>query len=131
MITLIESSVPKIKDVEPCYTGGGFYVYYGALMDGNYFMAGTPDFFITIVDSDPRLTANADNGDLLDADYADWQEEHLVRYIDSDTDESVKFFDEMFKYIIDKEPTGGFCNYSLSEMEELQRVNLSPDRDEY
>ena len=119
------SKEPKIKNVSPCYTGGNFYLYYGALVDGTYFIAGTPDFFITIVDSDPRLTANENNGGTLDADYADWQENHLIRYIDDNTDENINFFNTMFNWIIDNKPNDEWSNYSLDDMYDLLDENLN------
>lgn len=130
MITKLNENKSSIrfKEVEPCYTGGGIYLYYGALTDGTFFTANSPEFDFTIVDSDPRLTANEDNGGMLDADYWEWIEEHAIRFVDYDSEESRQVFDAMYDWILKNEPQGEWCNYSLGDMEELKEVNLSPDR---
>ena len=128
--TKINSAIlPRIKDVTPIYTGGNIYIYWGEFADGTFFIADTPDWDLRIVDADPRLTKNAFGE--WEADYSDWQENHLIKDIpDHDTQ---SFYNNMFQWILDNHPEG---NYSEGDMEDLMAANNNEtgsavDRDTY
>lgn len=64
-----------IKTVEACYTGGGIYMYYGELSNGNWFLTGSEckcDGSILELDADPA-------DDLDESGNPFWQETHKVR----------------------------------------------------
>ena len=56
-----------IKSANAVYTGGGIWVFYGELEDGNFFLTDN-DGYVALVDSDPS--------DFDESLYYDWQEEH-------------------------------------------------------
>ena len=112
-------NTPKIISVTPIYTGGGIYIYWGAFSDGTYFIA-DDDYDLTIVDSDPTLSYVEDE-DIFEADYSEWQEKHLVRYIDDNKTQN--FFNEMFDWILQNEPSTPLCNYSLGDIETRRHQN--------
>ena len=115
--------LPKVVDVSPCAGGGGWYLFWGAFSDGTYFMANYPYWDLRVVDADPRTT---DNGDYYEAEYPDWQEEHLVQ--DVDNRKTKAFFDEMFNWVLENKPNDDFCNYNSSDMKDLLKRNHSADR---
>ena len=92
--------------VEPCYSGGGIYVFIGELANGAYFEADDCNY-------DVRLL----NGNVFEADWdtelwdVDWQESHLVA--DLTEAEALGFFEKMLKWVIKHEPEG---NYQVSDM---------------
>ena len=75
---------------EPIYTGGGITCFLGQIDDGLYFMADNSCYDVMFLNADPML---ADE----DCWYAEWQEFHLVRYLDEK--ESLAFFRKMFEWI--------------------------------
>lgn len=112
--------LPKIVDVSPSCGGGGWYLFWGAFSDGTYFMASTPYWDLRVVDSDPRATYN---GDYYEAEYPEWQQEHLVQDIDSR--KTKKFFDEMLKWVLANKPNDDFCNYNSGDIKEIIKENNS------
>ena len=108
-----------IQYVKPIYTGGEIYVYLGKFVDGTYFIAGTPDWDLRILDEDPDQIHPTDPESYDRAwDDSDWQLDHLVKdYASTDTQD---FFNQMFDYILKNEPAG---NYSLGDMEEQKKRN--------
>ena len=58
-------------------TGGGFWSFWGKLSDNTYFMMDTGNFDVRILKEDPQMDTNEDSW------YVDWQEERLVRDLDS------------------------------------------------
>ena len=112
------SRLPKVVDVSPCYSGGGWYLFWGALSDGTYFMGDHPYWDLRIVDSDPRAT---DDGDEIKAMFPDWQEAHLVKDVDSDKTKA--FYKEVFNWVLKNNPNDSFCNYNTADMEELAAEN--------
>lgn len=97
----------NFKSVEPCYTGGGIYIFFGELADGTHFMADSSFFDVRIL--------NEDASDNEDAWTAEWQDEHLKR--DLTPTEAVAFFKQMFKWVKANEPDG---NYNLCDMTTLE-----------
>ena len=92
----------EIKNATAIYTGGGIYIYYGQLTDGNYFRASDCEDFIEICNSDTSVEA---------ADYTDFYKKHRIETL---TNEAYKiFWDEMLQWIIDNVPEG---NYQISEL---------------
>lgn len=103
----------NIESVIPNYTGGNIYNYTGKLSDGNYFMAADDwfegDYFdIRIVNENPDKVGE-------DSWYPEWQEEHLVRDIQSEN-EAQKFTKQILNWIIKNKPEG---NYDISDMENM------------
>lgn len=98
----------EIKNATAIYTGGGIYIYYGQLLDGNYFRACDDLECIEICDSDTSVE---------DADYNEFYEEYSIETL---TEEEYKvFWNEMLQWIIDNEPEG---NYSVGELEDRKVV---------
>lgn len=84
------------------YTGGGIYIYYGQLSDGNWFRAGDCEDFIEICNADTSTE---------EADYGEFYEKHKVETL---VDEEYKtFWNEMLIWILHYEPEG---NYSADEL---------------
>lgn len=69
----------KIVKAVAEYTGGGIWVFTGKLDDGTFFMADGFEYDIRIVNEDPDEVE--DGG----AWYVEWQEEHLVRDLDTES----------------------------------------------
>lgn len=108
---------PKITSVTPMYTGGSIYIYWGAFSDGTYFMSCDDYWDLRIVNEDPR---NTHNGDYFEADYPDWQEEHLIK--DIPNYQTQDFFNEMYDWILANNPEG---NYNSGDIEERKQENNS------
>lgn len=92
-----------IKDVKAVYTGGGIWLFYGSLNNGNYFL----------VDDDGAVRITDAPWDDLDTTlYEDWQIEHLVKDIEDET-ERVMFCNEMLKQLETEsdENKGGFTEF--------------------
>lgn len=129
IITALKASLngEKFISVEPCYTGGGIYVFTGHLADGNYFMASTGFYDVRILNADPNVPIEmSDNeafekyGVTRDEDAwasVEWQEEHLVK--DLCEKDALNFFGEMLKWIRSNNPSG---NYLMSDMDDLIEV---------
>jgi len=93
----------EIKNATAIYTGGNIYIYYGQLLDGNWFRATDGEEFIEICDSDTSVE---------EADYYEFYEEHSIETL---TDEEYKkFWNEMLLWIIHNAPEG---NYQTDELE--------------
>ena len=101
----------KFKSVEPEYTGGGIYVFTGAV-DDNYFMADTSFYDVRLLDANPKDNVNEERFGFPEWECADWQEEHLVK--DLVPHEAVEFFKEMLRWVQENEPDG---NYLMSDMD--------------
>ena len=93
----------KIKYATAQYTGGGIYIYYGQLEDGNYFRGCDDWECIEICDTDTSMDT---------ADYYEFYEEHRVNTLIENQYET--FWNEMLLWIIHNAPKG---NYSVNELE--------------
>lgn len=102
----------KIKNVTPCYTGGGIYVFTGELEDGNFFIADCPFsaeyYSLRIVNENPE--------NLDESLEVDWQEKHFVK----DVNRCKGFMKDMLKWIIKNRPDG---NYDIDDMKRIM-MNL-------
>lgn len=114
-----EGNIPlRIKTVKPNYTGGGIYLYTGKLSNGSYFMASDDYFYdngyfdVLIVNADPDLAVDENQEDI--AWFPDWQEEHLVKYLDED--EARNFTKRILNWIITNKPNE---NYDVKDMERM------------
>lgn len=63
----------KIKEAYAVYTGGGIWVFYGEVENGNHFLM-SDDGFVLILDASAE--------DLDESTYVEWQEEHLVKELE-------------------------------------------------
>jgi len=98
----------KVKSANACYTGGGIYMYYGKLNNGNHFLCWTDwEEYVLELDADPGTDENIE-----EAGYEDWQQAHTVRELP--VMESYKTLLSALKWIVKNEPVG---NYSVSDME--------------
>lgn len=102
--------------VEPCYSGGGIYVFIGELANGNHFVASDCCY-------DVRLL----NADVFSADWdselwnEDWEEAHIVA--DLNETESLSFFEKMLKWIIKNEPKGNYqANDMKADLDEIKNL---------
>lgn len=103
--------------VEPCYTGGGIYVFTGQLADGDFFTADTSFFDVRVLNANPdEPTSIGEDGTVWERriDSVEWQEEHLVK--DLTPAEAVAFFRQMLKWVKENEPNG---NYNMGDMEDI------------
>lgn len=97
----------NFKIVTPIYTGGGIYCFYGKVNDVYFIASDQGD--VRLVDVIPF---DAVDGEMW---YAEWQEEHLIR--DIETNEEYKsFFLHMLDWIIKNKPEG---NYLMEDMNDL------------
>ena len=93
----------EIKNATAIYTGGGIYIYYGQLSDGNWFRTCDDWEFIEMCDSDTSVEY---------ADYYEFYEEHSIGTLAGD--EYKTFWNEMLLWIIHNAPEG---NYQVDELE--------------
>lgn len=82
-----------ITDVDFVYTGGGIFLFWGTLDNGQYFIADGDRFDVRILNVNPN-----DYGTDDEIWYAEWQEEHLVRDLNTET-EGPAFILKMFDWI--------------------------------
>lgn len=92
-----------IKDVKAVYTGGNIWLFYGTLDDGTYYLV---DDYGSV-----RIT-DAPWDDLDTSLDVEWQEDHLVRDIENDS-ERTEFCNEMLDALktASKEDQGGFTEF--------------------
>lgn len=91
------------------YTGGGIYLYYAELKDGNWLM-GNDDWLI-IIDTNPL-----ENEDVFeDSMYEEWQMNHLVKEIPEEE------HNDMVIKVLDTIRSGNtipeYDNFDISEIE--------------
>lgn len=109
--------LPKVKSATASYTGGGWYVFLGALSDNTYFIADYPYWDLRIVDEDPRPAFWGDDYD-TDAGYEPWQNAHLIK--DVDNTDTTMFFNDLFNWILKNNPDG---NYNSGDIEDMMLHN--------
>lgn len=101
----------EFERVEPCYTGGGVYVFTGKLTNGNYFIsnvASADDSWAVIVDADP-------DEDPEESCFEEWQTAHLVEDVESPD----AFIVPMLEWVKANEPDG---NYQMDDMDRLMEA---------
>ncbi len=106
------------KCVEPCYTGGGIYLFAGTLDDGRGFIAGS-DMNASFLDVEIKG---------YDPDGDEWNsmafpKEHIVK--DLDDRENDEFMSALLDYVIEH-GEGIEGNYLVSDMEELKKCYSAP-----
>lgn len=101
----IEINTKQFESVEPCYTGGGIYVFAGKLADGNWFIA-NDDYGVI------KVNAPVDWDESF---YMEWIEAHLVEELPSA--DCLKFFKSMLAWVKVNKPDG---NYSMAEMDYIE-----------
>ena len=92
-----------IKTANACYTGGGIYIYYGELENGNFFRTCDDWESVEFCDADTSTE---------EADYYEFYEAHTIESIDGDA--YISFWNDMLMWIINNKPDG---NYSVVELE--------------
>jgi len=106
----------EIANATAIYTGGGIYIYYGQLTDGNYFRACDEWDGIEICNADTSVD---------EADYYEFYEEHSIETLAKEEYEI--FWNEMLLWIIHNAPEG---NYQADELEERmikEKKNMAKD----
>lgn len=103
----------RIKRATAIYSGGGIYLYYAELKDGNWIMG--DDDGLLIVNKSPFTSER----DYEDSCYCEWQEKHLVKYINNEDLPAVR--SEIIDTIFTGKTIGYEDNYSMSELE-VRRV---------
>ena len=93
----------EIKNATAIYTGGGLYIFYGPLTDGNWFRAYDEWECIEICNADTSTE---------EADYNEFYEEHIIETLVND--EYKTFWNEMLLWIIHNAPEG---NYQVDDLE--------------
>ena len=108
----------EIKNATAIYTGGGLYIYYGKLSDGNWFRAYDEWECIEICNADTSSE---------DADYNEFYEEHGIETLVKDDYKT--FWNKMLRWIIDNKPKGNYQSYELErrmiKMEKYYRVTVN------
>jgi hypothetical protein len=94
----------KIKWATACYTGGGIYIYWGQLENGDHFRAIDDWDMIFICDEDTSLDNEA-------ANWPEFYDEHTIEEIHGD--DFVTFWNAMLRHIIDKNERGNYSNNEL------------------
>jgi hypothetical protein len=95
-----------IKKANAVYTGGGIFIFWGDLEDNKYFMC-DDDGGVIILDSDPT--------DFDVSLYVEWQEEHLVEYLEDNEEERLLFCDSLCDYLMKatKSERGGLSDFEI------------------
>ena len=99
----------RFEKVIPIYTGGGIYCFFG-IANGEYFIATNDMYDVTIVDSTPF---DEDGSIREDVWTADWQDEHLVRYLIGL--ENYLFFEQMLEWALAQDSIEG-GNYDPGDL---------------
>lgn len=104
------------KSVVAAYTGGGIWLFYGELKDGNYFLVNN-DGFVLILDESP---ANFD-----ESLYEGWQQAHLVEELTEE--KRVTFCDNLADRLlrrVDGDDFGGLSDSDIKEYKKYWRLPL-------
>ena len=94
----------KIKKATACYTGGGIYVYWGQLENGDYFRACDDWDLIWICDQYTSIENE-------DANWAEFYDEHTIEELHDDY--FVIFWNAMIDHIIKNDTNGNWCKAEL------------------
>lgn len=115
MNATVNNYLKSLKWVSPVYTGGGIYVAYGAMKDGTFFVASDDMYDVRFVNADP--TQKDEYYEIVGDDTA-WQEAHLVRDVNCET-EGLDIWEALITWVLKYKPCNGdlFCNYSECELE--------------
>lgn len=125
-----------INSVEPCYTGGGMYIFTGCMsysQNGKevkiYMIAAsigfTGEFDLRFVDSDPMEEISP--GYPFDVpvyayDDPEWQEQHLILDIQDEDPGRCALFNKILDWIIKNEPEG---NYTKQDIQNIKNAVLA------
>ena len=98
------NNTSHIYRAKAIYTGGGIWLFYGELDDGNYFLTDDNGFTYFL---------NADPSNLDESTYYEWQVQHLVREVHYE--EREEFCDELLDYIFTHpDDDGGMTEYEIA-----------------
>lgn len=111
-----------IKRATAIYSGGGIYLYYGELENGNWIFG--DDYQLMEINTNPL----ADEDTFDDSMFYEWQQKHLVREIPAE--EYHKTLNALLDVIFKGDIVPGYGNYSLTELETRYSpaVNNRPQR---
>ena len=105
----------QFKNVNAVYTGGGIWLFYGQY-GKDYFLAGD-EGDVTLLDSDPS--------DLDESLYAEWQEKHLIAYLDGE--ERVTFCDKLAERLLRQvsgDHRGGITDEEIKHYKSFWRLPM-------
>lgn len=91
----------KVTFANACYSGGGIYLYIGALNDGKYFFA-SDEFGAVYMDVMPDFNYTMEFFD-----------SHCIGYIEDDSEELKELFTLIYKWIEENAPEG---NHNIDEL---------------
>lgn len=113
-----------IRNITPIYTGGGIYILYGQLTNGNYFIASDEMYDVRFLNANPEDTD--EYGDAV-SDSVKWQEAHLVRDI-CDPGECLEFWETAIRWIIANKPDGNYSEYEMEmDLDEIESLKNTKD----
>lgn len=112
----MKKNIYRFEKVVPIYTGGNIYCFFGEV-DGVYFIACDSMYDVTLVNETPFNEDGTVNEDVW---FAEWQEDHLVRYLDCET-EGLVFFKQMLTWILAQKEYIEGGNYNNGDMEDELR----------
>ena len=100
----------KINKATAVYSGGGIYLYYAELDDGNWLLGN--DEWLIVVNQNPLV----DEQTYEDSDYYEWQEEHLVKQISEEQYQEV--LNKILETIFDGKTIKDYYNFSIGELQD-------------
>ena len=80
----------KIKKATAVYTGGGIWLFYGKIKNGNYFLM-DDNGYVVILNKNPK--------NLDESTYEEWQKLHMVEELVGE--KRIKFANKVLDYLID------------------------------
>ena len=112
------SNTPRLNEATAIHSGSNIWLFFGSLLDGNYFMM--DDYgFVDIVDEDPRK-------DLDESLMEEWQQKHFIR--DLRSQQRTLFHEQLVSYlqknVEDKnyDVTGGISSVELEQYKNIFKV---------
>ncbi len=104
----------KIQKATAVYTGGGIYLYYAGLDNGNWLL-GNDDWFI-VVNENPL----ANEKTYEDSDYCEWQEEHMVEQIPEE--QYQKVLNSVLDVIFNGKTIKEYDNFSIGDLQDRYKA---------